>query len=97
MRLDVFFGAHGLTSADVQGRVVVVIDVLRASTTIAVALAHGARTVIPFESAEHAHDWLPLGYDPDVFDAAEATAAMGRWARGVSTCPGMACPTRWQT
>lgn len=54
MRLDVFFGAHGLTSADVQGRVVVVIDVLRASTTIAVALANGARTVIPFESAEEA-------------------------------------------
>lgn len=52
MRLDVFFGAHGLSSADVQGRVAVVIDVLRASTTIAVALHHGARTVIPFESAE---------------------------------------------
>lgn len=54
MRLDVFFGAHGFSSADVQGRVVVVIDVLRASTTIAVALANGARTVIPFESAEEA-------------------------------------------
>lgn len=54
MRLDVFFGAQGLTSADVQGRVVVVIDVLRASTTIAIALANGARTVIPFESAEEA-------------------------------------------
>ena len=54
MRLDVFFGAHVLTSADVQVRVVVVIDVLRASTTIAVALANGARTVIPFESAEEA-------------------------------------------
>jgi len=52
VRLDVFFGAHGMTSADVQGRVVVVIDVLRASTTIAVALHNGARTVIPFESAE---------------------------------------------
>lgn len=54
MRLDVFFGAQELTSADVQGRVVVVIDVLRASTTIAIALANGARTVIPFESAEEA-------------------------------------------
>lgn len=54
MRLDVFFGAAGFTGADVQGRVVVVIDVLRASTTIAVALHNGARTVIPFESAEEA-------------------------------------------
>jgi 2-phosphosulfolactate phosphatase len=36
----------------VQSRVVAVIDVLRASTTIAVALANGARTVIPLESPE---------------------------------------------
>ena len=54
MRLDVFFGHHQLTPADVQGRLVAVIDVLRASTTIAVALANGARTVIPFESGEEA-------------------------------------------
>jgi 2-phosphosulfolactate phosphatase len=54
VRLDVYFGASSITSADVQGRVVVVIDVLRASTTIAVALHNGARTVIPFESAEEA-------------------------------------------
>jgi len=54
VRLDVFFGAQGIASADVQGRVVVVIDVLRASTTIAVALANGARTIIPFDSADEA-------------------------------------------
>ena len=54
MRVDVFFGASSLTSADVHGRVVVVIDVLRASTTIAVALANGARTIIPFDSAQEA-------------------------------------------
>lgn len=36
----------------------------------------------PFEDAEHAHDWLPAGYDPDVFDADEATTAMRLWARG---------------
>ena len=40
--------------ADVQGKVVAVIDVLRASTTIAVALANGARTVVPFESSDEA-------------------------------------------
>jgi 2-phosphosulfolactate phosphatase len=54
VRLDVYFGASSITGADVQGRVVVVIDVLRASTTIAVALHNGARTIIPFESAEEA-------------------------------------------
>ncbi len=36
----------------------------------------------PFEDAEHAHGWLPDGYDPDAFDAAEATAAMRVWAAG---------------
>jgi 2-phosphosulfolactate phosphatase len=52
VRLDVFFGAHQMIPADVQGRVVLVIDVLRASTTVAVALAHGAKAIIPFESSD---------------------------------------------
>jgi 2-phosphosulfolactate phosphatase len=52
VKLDVFFGGHQLTPADVQGRVVLVIDVLRASTTVAVALSHGAKAVIPFESSD---------------------------------------------
>lgn len=54
MYIDVCFNAHALTPADVHGRVVLVIDVLRASTTIAVGLASGARAIIPFESAEEA-------------------------------------------
>jgi 2-phosphosulfolactate phosphatase len=54
VRIDVIFGVQQLTPQDVQGRVVAVIDVLRASTTIAVALAHGAKSVIPFESSEEA-------------------------------------------
>ncbi len=52
MRLDVFFGWSGLTAADTAGRVVAVIDVLRASTTIATALDNGARAVVPLESSE---------------------------------------------
>lgn len=54
MRLDVYFGGAELTTAETQGRVVVVIDVLRASTSIAVALANGARAIVPCESAEEA-------------------------------------------
>lgn len=54
MRVDVFFGIQQVTPADVQGRLVAVIDVLRASTSIAVALANGAKTVIPVESSEEA-------------------------------------------
>ena len=52
MRIDVLFGVQQLAAPDVQGRVVAVIDVLRASTTIAAALANGARAVIPLESSE---------------------------------------------
>lgn len=52
MRLDVFFGARELTPIDAANRVVAVIDVLRASTTIAVALSNGARNIVPFESSD---------------------------------------------
>jgi 2-phosphosulfolactate phosphatase len=52
VRLDVFFGGQNLSPADVQGRVVLVIDVLRASTSVAVALTHGAKAIIPFESSD---------------------------------------------
>jgi 2-phosphosulfolactate phosphatase len=54
VRLDVLFGAHEVSPQDVAGRVVAVIDVLRASTTIAAALHAGARAVIPFASPEEA-------------------------------------------
>jgi 2-phosphosulfolactate phosphatase len=46
MTLDVAFSPLELTPADVAGRTVVVIDVLRATTTICTALAAGAREVV---------------------------------------------------
>jgi 2-phosphosulfolactate phosphatase len=52
VRVDVYFGVQGLQPASVQGRVVAVIDVLRASTVVAVALANGARAVVPLESSD---------------------------------------------
>jgi 2-phosphosulfolactate phosphatase len=52
VKIDVLFGVQQLTPQDVQGRVVAMIDVLRASSTIAVALANGARAIIPLESSE---------------------------------------------
>lgn len=52
MRVDVFFGVPTMPSASVQGRVVAVIDVLRASTVVAVALANGARALVPLESSD---------------------------------------------
>ena len=52
MRADVFFAPSLMMPTDVSNRVVAVVDVLRASTSIAAALAHGARAVIPLPSSE---------------------------------------------
>ena len=54
MKLDVYFTPLGLTAGDLAGRGVVVIDVLRATTTIVCALANGARAVVPAASSEDA-------------------------------------------
>lgn len=54
MKIDVYFSPVGIGLPDVQGRSVVVIDVLRATTTIAVALFNGAKAVIPATSSDEA-------------------------------------------
>lgn len=54
MRVDVLFGYQQLTPADLTGKVVAVVDVLRASTTVATALANGARAVVPFQTSDEA-------------------------------------------
>ncbi len=54
MRLDVVFSPVGLSPQGVQGRTVFVIDILRATTTMCAALAHGARGLIPAPSTEEA-------------------------------------------
>lgn len=56
MKLEVFMSPGELAPGDVQGRVVAVIDVLRASTSIAVALANGARVVVPVAEVNEAID-----------------------------------------
>src|SRR4029079_16622722 len=52
MRVDVFFTPQEVAASDVVNRVVAIVDVLRASTSITVALANGARAVIPMPSSE---------------------------------------------
>jgi 2-phosphosulfolactate phosphatase len=52
MRVDVFLTPLEVTPADVVNRAVAVIDVLRASTTIATAIANGARAVVPLANSE---------------------------------------------
>ena len=54
MKIDVRFDPFELDELELRGKNIVVIDVLRSSTTIAVALNNGAREIIPVESIENA-------------------------------------------
>ena len=54
MRVDVYFTPLGPKEGDLAGRGVVVIDILRATTTIVAALANGAKAVIPAATSEEA-------------------------------------------
>lgn len=54
MKIDVHFTPLGLAAGDLAGRGVVVIDVLRATTTVITAIANGAKAVIPAATSEEA-------------------------------------------
>lgn len=54
MKLSVYFTPQGLTPAAVSGKPAVVLDILRATTTIVAALANGARAVLPTASSDEA-------------------------------------------
>lgn len=54
MHIDVFVTHVGLREKDARDKLIVVIDVLRASTTICTALSNGAKEVIPVNSIEQA-------------------------------------------
>jgi 2-phosphosulfolactate phosphatase len=54
MKLDVLFTPAGLTLAEVQGRTVFVVDILRATTSMCAAMSSGAKAIIPVASTEEA-------------------------------------------
>lgn len=54
MRIDLFFTPGQTDEMSLRGKSVVMIDVLRASTTIATALRNGAKEVIPVTTVESA-------------------------------------------
>jgi 2-phosphosulfolactate phosphatase len=54
MKLDVAFAPADLTPGDAAGRTVVVVDILRFTTTACAALQAGARAVVPAASTEEA-------------------------------------------
>ena len=54
MNISVYFTPLGVTPQDVAGKPVVVIDVLRTTTTMVAAMAHGAKAILPSASQEEA-------------------------------------------
>jgi 2-phosphosulfolactate phosphatase len=54
MKLSVYFTPLGVTSQAIGGRPVVVIDVLRTTSSIVAAMANGARAVVPAATADEA-------------------------------------------
>jgi 2-phosphosulfolactate phosphatase len=54
LQLDVYLSQAEIQAGELKDRLVVVIDVLRASTTIITALANGARGIIPISEVEQA-------------------------------------------
>jgi 2-phosphosulfolactate phosphatase len=54
MRIDLFFTPHQTDELALREKTVVMIDVLRASTTIITALGNGAREIIPVATVESA-------------------------------------------
>ena len=66
MDVEVFLTHSNVTEDDVRNRTVVVIDVLRACSTISTALAHGARAVMPVPDMAEAGK-MAANLDPDVY------------------------------
>jgi 2-phosphosulfolactate phosphatase len=66
MDAEVFLTHSNISEGDVQGRTVVVIDVLRACSTIVTALDRGARAVMPVLDMAQAGK-LASNLDPDVY------------------------------
>ena len=66
MDIDVFLTGPSVSEADVRGRTAVVIDVLRASSTIATALSNGAQSVIAVKDQAQADGHI-AGLEPGSF------------------------------
>lgn len=66
MDIEVFLTSNGIEEDDVRGRTVVVIDVLRACSTIATALKNGARAVVPVLDMAQASR-IAANLDPNIY------------------------------
>ncbi|HCR49413.1 MAG TPA: hypothetical protein DIW24_07285 [Bacteroidetes bacterium] len=66
MYLDVLFNPAGLTEADVRDKAVIVLEVLRTSTSMVTALHNGAKTIVPAPTLGDAAR-MAANLDPKVF------------------------------
>ena len=66
MDIEIFLTSNGIEEDDVRDRTVVVIDVLRACSTIATALNHGARAVVPVLDMAQASR-IAANLDPNIY------------------------------
>lgn len=74
MTLEVAFSPRAIEPAQLEGRTAIVIDILRATTTMCAALHHGATAVIPVRSPDHARAAARLVDEGDVVFAGERNA-----------------------
>ena len=74
MKIDLAFSPHELEKKDFRGKTVVVIDVLRATSTMIVALENGCSGFIPVSTVEEAMQLAALKKDPDLLLGGERTA-----------------------
>lgn len=72
MKIDLAFTPHELDKKDLAGKSVVVIDALRATTTMTVAFENGARAFIPVGTVEEARELVAK--NPDYLLAGERRA-----------------------
>ena len=62
MQLDICLSPAQLSLFDLKGKTVVIIDVLRATSTINTALDHGVKEVIPVSTIEEGIEYKAKGY-----------------------------------
>jgi 2-phosphosulfolactate phosphatase len=74
MKISVIPFASAVKQEQVEGKTVVVIDVLRATTVMITALSNGAKEVIPLETIEEARAIYHKMQDPDMLLCGERNA-----------------------
>ena len=74
MNIDLAFSPHELEKKDLRGKAVVVIDALRATSTMIVAFENGCSAFIPVSTAKEARELVALKKDPGLLLGGEREA-----------------------